>query len=167
MDDGVNTTMIQDWVDRLGRGDPAARSTLLECARDRLARIARKMLKDFPGVGRWEQTDDVLQNALIRLDRALKMVVPPTARDFFRLAAAQIRRELIDLARRYSGPENPAAHHSTCIGSAGPATNAASPGRRTRHMTRSGWHAGPSSTASSTRSTKSIASSSTCCGTRA
>ena len=29
---------------------------------------------------------------------------PLSVRDFFRLAAALIRRELIDLARRYSGP---------------------------------------------------------------
>jgi RNA polymerase sigma-70 factor (ECF subfamily) len=61
------------------------------------------MLRDFPGVHRWEQTDDVLQNALMRLCRALGEVQPPTAADFFGLAAAQIRRELIDLARRYSG----------------------------------------------------------------
>jgi len=61
------------------------------------------MLRDFPGVHRWEQTDDVLQNAVVRLCRALGEVRPPTAADFFRLAAAQIRRELIDMARRYSG----------------------------------------------------------------
>jgi RNA polymerase sigma-70 factor (ECF subfamily) len=61
------------------------------------------MLRDFPGVHRWELTDDVLQNAVVRLCRALGEVRPPTAADFFRLAAAQIRRELLDLARRYSG----------------------------------------------------------------
>jgi RNA polymerase sigma factor (sigma-70 family) len=106
------TTVIQGWIDRLRSGDDSARAALLDCACDRLARLARKMLKGYPGVARWEQTDDVLQNALIRLDRALTAVAPPTARDFFRLAAAQIRRELIDLARRYSGPEGPVAHHS-------------------------------------------------------
>jgi RNA polymerase sigma-70 factor (ECF subfamily) len=105
--------VIQGWIDRLRAGDDSARAALLDCACERLARLARKMLKGYPGVGRWEQTDDVLQNALIRLDRALKAVTPPTARDFFRLAAAQIRRELIDLARRYSGPEGLAARHSS------------------------------------------------------
>ena len=114
------TTIIQGWIDRLRQGDDCAGAALLDCATARLARLARKMLKGYPGVGRWEQTDDVLQNALIRLDRALKTVAPPTARDFFRLAAAQIRRELIDLARRYSGPEGLGAHHSTCAGSDSP-----------------------------------------------
>jgi RNA polymerase sigma factor (sigma-70 family) len=111
------TIVIRGCIERLRQGDDSARAALLDCAAERLARLARKMLKGYPGVGRWEQTDDVLQNALVRLDRALKAVVPPTSRDFFRLAAAQIRRELIDLARRYSGPEGLGAHHSTCAGS--------------------------------------------------
>jgi RNA polymerase sigma factor (sigma-70 family) len=92
----------------------------VNCACDRLTKLARKMLRGRPVVCRWEQTDEVLQNALVRLDRALKAVAPPTARDFFHLAAAQIRRELIGLARRYAGPEGLGAHHSTCAGSEQP-----------------------------------------------
>jgi RNA polymerase sigma-70 factor (ECF subfamily) len=110
------TTVIQGLIDRLRAGDDSARASLIDCASERLTRLARKMLKSYPGVGRWEQTDDVLQNALIRLDRALKAIGPPTVRDFFRLAAAQIRRELIDLARRHSGPEGLGAHCSTLAG---------------------------------------------------
>jgi RNA polymerase sigma-70 factor (ECF subfamily) len=110
------TTLIQAWIDRLRAGDDSARAALLDTACERLTRLARKMLRGYPGVGRWEQTDDVLQNALIRLDRALKTVTPPTARDFFRLAAAQIRRELIDLARRHSGPEGLGARHASWAG---------------------------------------------------
>jgi RNA polymerase sigma-70 factor (ECF subfamily) len=74
------------------------------------------MLRDFPGVHRWEQTDDVLQNAVVRLCRALGDVRPPTAADFFRLAAMQIRRELLDLARRYSGGRGLAAHRAAVNG---------------------------------------------------
>jgi RNA polymerase sigma factor (sigma-70 family) len=110
------TIIIQGWIERLRDGDNLARAALLDCACERLTLMVRKMLKGYPGVARWEQTDDVLQNALLRLDRALKAVSPPTSRDFFRLAAAQIRRELIDLARRYSGHEGLGAHHSTCAG---------------------------------------------------
>jgi RNA polymerase sigma-70 factor (ECF subfamily) len=107
------TSIIQGCISRLRVGDESARAALLDCAADRLARLARKMLKGYPGVARWEQTDDVAQNALIRLDRALRAVAPPTARDFFRLAAAQVRRELIDLARHYQGPRGLGAHHAT------------------------------------------------------
>jgi RNA polymerase sigma-70 factor (ECF subfamily) len=112
---GDRTTVIQSCVDRLRAGDESARAALLGCAAERLARLTRKMLRGYPGVARWEEPDDVLQNALIRLDRALKAITPTTARGFFRLAAAQVRRELIDLARHYYGPRGLGAHHSTRV----------------------------------------------------
>ncbi len=104
-----HSTRIQGCLDRMRAGDLSARSELLAHSSSRLTRLTRKMLRDFPGVHRWEQTDDVLQNAVIRLCRALGDVQPPTAGDYFRLAAAQIRRELLDLARRYSGARGQAA----------------------------------------------------------
>jgi RNA polymerase sigma-70 factor (ECF subfamily) len=93
------------WIDRLRAGDPAARNELIRHSRDRLRLLTRQMLRSFPGVRQWEETSDVLQNVLLRLDRALQAVTPPTPRDFLRLATAQIRRELIDLARHHGGPE--------------------------------------------------------------
>jgi RNA polymerase sigma factor (sigma-70 family) len=107
------SSTVQVLIDRLCEGDDSARERLLARAFDRLRRLARKMLKCYPGVSRWEQTDDVLQNAVIRLDRALRSVAPPTAKDFFHLAAAELRRELLDLARRYGGPEGIGTHHSS------------------------------------------------------
>jgi RNA polymerase sigma-70 factor (ECF subfamily) len=98
-------TQIQNCIDRLRSGDATARDALFVYASERLSRLTRVMLREFPGVHRWEQTDDVLQNASVRLCRALSEVQPPTVADFFRLAAAQIRRELLDLARRYSGAQ--------------------------------------------------------------
>jgi RNA polymerase sigma-70 factor (ECF subfamily) len=77
------------------------------------------MLTNYPKVARWEQTDDVLQQALIRLDRALQKVTPPTAREFFYLAAAVIRRELIALARHYYGPHGMGRHHISWDGRGG------------------------------------------------
>jgi RNA polymerase sigma-70 factor (ECF subfamily) len=108
-----STTVVQAWIDCLRAGDAAARDELLASSCDRLNRLTRKMLKDYPGVRRWEETGDVLQNALLRLCRALREVTPPTARDYFRLAALQIRRELLDLARHYYGPHGAGAHHAS------------------------------------------------------
>jgi RNA polymerase sigma-70 factor (ECF subfamily) len=113
VNDPGRTTVIQGWIDRLQHGEESARAGLLECANDRLGRLARKMIRGYPGVARWEQAEDVLQNALIRLDRALRDAAPPTALDFYRLASTQLRRELIDLARRYAGPEGHGARHAT------------------------------------------------------
>jgi len=107
------TTQIQKWIILLQAGDASARDELLNRACDRLRRLTHKMLKSYPGVARWEQTDDVFQNATIRLCRALNESAPKSARHFFKLAALQIRRELIDLSRHHFGREGAGAHHDT------------------------------------------------------
>jgi RNA polymerase sigma-70 factor (ECF subfamily) len=107
------TTMIGQLLGRLRAGDGSARDELLSLACVRLTRLARKMLRSYPGVARWEQTDDVLQNAAIRLCRALKELTLESPRSFFNLAAVQMRRELIDLARHHYGPRGIGAHHES------------------------------------------------------
>jgi RNA polymerase sigma factor (sigma-70 family) len=64
-------------------------------------------------LGESVETDDVLQNALVRLLRALREVRPESMRHFFALAAEQMRRELLDLARHYYGPHGHGAHHAS------------------------------------------------------
>jgi RNA polymerase sigma-70 factor (ECF subfamily) len=107
------TVRLQRQLDRLKAGDTAARRELLTVACGRLERLARKMLRADGRLTRWEQTDDVLQGGLIRLHRALAEVVPDSPRDFYRLAALQIRRELIDLARHHYGPAGAAGRHDS------------------------------------------------------
>src|SRR5262245_58854203 len=73
------------------------------------------MLRDFARLKRWDDNGDVLQNALVRLWNALVYVAPSSARHFYALAALQIRRELIDLARQYYGPEGMGAKHASNV----------------------------------------------------
>ncbi len=101
---------LQLKLERMRGGDMAARDELLKGVGARLEKLARKMLRKYPHVRRWTETGDVLQNSLIRLLRALESIRPKTTRDFFNLAAVQIRRELIDMARHYFGPHGPAAN---------------------------------------------------------
>jgi RNA polymerase sigma factor (sigma-70 family) len=119
MSDGpTNTThtVLREHLSRFRRGEAGALNELIALAGERLRALARRMLRDYPRVRRWSQTDDVLQSALVRLCRALEQVRPATARDFYALATTQVRRELIDLARHYAGPENAAAHHESTDG---------------------------------------------------
>jgi RNA polymerase sigma factor (sigma-70 family) len=88
-----------DFVD-----DVAARDALIRHSAMRLEALTRRMLRRHPRLRRWEQTEDVFQNALVRLNRALQALKPETARQYYALATTQIRRELIDLARHYRGP---------------------------------------------------------------
>ena len=98
------TTHVQQCLERLRRGDESARELLLESTCERLRQLASMMLRNYSRVHRYEETADVLNNALIRLNRALTSQTPESPRHYFRLAALQIRRELKDLAKRYFGP---------------------------------------------------------------
>ena len=104
---------LDGLLERLRNGDPAARGEVINLACERLRRLTRRMLRDYPAVHRWSETDDVLQGAMIRLHRSLSQVRPESERRFFGLAATQIRRELIDLARHHLGPEGHGANHHT------------------------------------------------------
>jgi len=104
---------IAACLDRLATGDLAARDRIIEVCGERLRLLARRMLARFPAVRRWDDTDDVFQNAAMRLHRALGETRPESPRSIMALAATQLHRELIDLARRHAGPMSFAANHAT------------------------------------------------------
>lgn len=103
-------------LDRLAAGDLAARDTIIELCGGRLRTLASRMLARFPNVRRWDDTDDVFQNAAMRLHRALGQLKLDSPRSVMALAATQIHRELIDLARRHARPGSFAANHRTRAG---------------------------------------------------
>lgn len=113
MDQIQGETRIGASLERLAAGDAAAREDLIAWATERMREIAHRMLRTFPVVRRWEETDDVVQNAALRLDRALRHTVPLDARGLIGLAATQVRRELLDLAKKHRGPESYGANHET------------------------------------------------------
>jgi RNA polymerase sigma-70 factor (ECF subfamily) len=104
MQSELHTTALCDLLERFQGGDPLAVEELFRRAGDRLERLARAMLKRFPLVRQREQTDDVLQEALLSLLGALRQVRFSSTREFYALAAEHIRRRLLDLHRRHSGP---------------------------------------------------------------
>lgn len=107
-----STVVVQRLLDLLKAGDSEASRRLLDVTMERLRVLARKIWADIPGVERWEEIDDLVQNSSLRLWKALEKHHPPTPLDYFRLAAAVIRRELIDLSRRYFGPQGLGANHA-------------------------------------------------------
>jgi RNA polymerase sigma-70 factor (ECF subfamily) len=89
------------------------RTALFDIAYGRMQSLGSRMIRGFPHVRRWSDTADVVQAAALRLHRALADVDLRDPRHVLRLAALQIRRELLDLARKYASPESFAAHHET------------------------------------------------------
>lgn len=113
----MDTHGIEVWIAQLASSNSptrqAGRDGLLSFAIDHMRAVAHRMMRGFPGVRRWDETDDVVQGAALRLTRALDAVVPVDARHVLGLIAMQVRRELVDLARRYGGSESFARHHET------------------------------------------------------
>jgi len=93
--------------------DPAAFDVLIQHVSSRLCALVHRMLSHYPQVRRWEQTDDVFQEVLLRLNRALYEVKPQSAAAFFGLATTLLRRTLIDLARHYHGVYGLGAKHES------------------------------------------------------
>lgn len=119
MTDGCHSAEhIQVCIERLAEGDDQACAELINHSATRLATLTDRMFKDYPRLRRWEQTEDICQNASVRLWKALRETRPATPAEFHRLAALQIRRELIDQVRRHFGPEGIGANHASnaCIG---------------------------------------------------
>jgi RNA polymerase sigma factor (sigma-70 family) len=108
-----DTSVLNGLIGRIRGGDQAARNELAVRIQNRLERLANRMLRSYPGVERWEEMHDVLQNAFLRLFRALETVSPANTRALFGLATEHIRRELIDLARHYQGPHGLGANYQS------------------------------------------------------
>lgn len=102
-------------LERLAAGDDSARDEILEVCNERLRTLSSRLLGKFARVRRWDNTDDVAQNAALRLYRALGESVPSSPRGLMGLMATQIQRELIDLARKHAGPMSYAANHGTNV----------------------------------------------------
>jgi len=114
MTDSANQqTVMQERLEQAIAGDAAAVDALLRHFGARLNVLTRRMLGSYERVKRWADTEDVLQNALVRLLASLREVRPATPREFLALATLQIRRELIDQARHFYGPQGMGAHHDS------------------------------------------------------
>lgn len=121
MSDETISDQLQLYLDRLRAGDTSVHTSLWDLVNDRLTLLAQRLKRGpYRRVGAWEQTEDVAQNARMRLIRALSAQVPATPRDFYGLANLQIRRELLDIIRQHAGrsgdrkpmaelPEDPSA----------------------------------------------------------
>lgn len=113
--DDLTSPALAACLQGLAEGDLAARDRIIELCASRLRTLAHRMLRRFPGVRRWDDTDDVFQNAAMRLHRALGDVPVRSARSVMALAATQLHRELIDLARHHSGPLSYEANHASNV----------------------------------------------------
>ncbi|MCA9134276.1 MAG: sigma-70 family RNA polymerase sigma factor [Planctomycetales bacterium] len=112
----MNEPDIVELVQRMRRGDSAAREILAARIYERLVHLARRMRQGSPlAVRRWEQTEDLAHAAWFRIQRVLEnenLTIQDEVH-LLRLAARHLRFELIDLYRKHSGAQGLAANHQT------------------------------------------------------
>jgi len=104
-DPSLETVQLREYVQRWQAGDSKAADELLRRIGERVERLVRRMLRGYPNVRSWADTGDIFQGAVCRLLNTLRKLAPANTRDFFNLAAVHIRRELLDLARKYAGKQ--------------------------------------------------------------
>jgi RNA polymerase sigma factor (sigma-70 family) len=95
-----STARIQRCLDRLRAGDERARGELIHVSFRRLYQLTQKLARPFSNVKSLEDTEGIFSLAYERLWTSLREIVPESVRQFFALAAKQIRWTLLDLARR-------------------------------------------------------------------
>jgi len=106
-------TRLASLVAKAQAGDREAVAELISHSIDRLYILTRRMLQTFPRLHRWEETDDVFQNAMIRLQKALEQIQIESLKHFYNLAALQIRRELLEMNRVHFGKFGIGANHKS------------------------------------------------------
>jgi RNA polymerase sigma-70 factor (ECF subfamily) len=107
--------LLTECFEAIARGDLTARDRIVEACSERLRCLTHKILRRYPGVRRYDDTDDVFQGAILRLHNALGQMAlaGESPRSLMALGAIQIHRELVDLARRYTASSSYQANHDT------------------------------------------------------
>lgn len=95
----TSSNELQHLLDRLRAGDDSVRDAVLQHSLERFQALASRMFQRERLLRTINETDDVLQKALVRLHAALRRVRPADARALFGLAARQIRWVLKNLAQ--------------------------------------------------------------------
>lgn len=96
---------LQVLLDKLRSGDDvqSVKDQLIALAYQRLQLMARRMLGLYDRHKLDEETNGLVAEAYLRLNRSLSDLQPETVRQFFGLAALQMRRHLLDKLRAIHG----------------------------------------------------------------
>jgi RNA polymerase sigma factor (sigma-70 family) len=114
-----STSAVDQLLQRMRDGDANCQDDLFAAIYQRLESLAQHMLRRFPGVGRCDETGDVLHDALIRLMRSLEKARPASEKKLLARGRELVRRELDNLAHRYAGPAWGTTHDRKRAGEGG------------------------------------------------
>jgi RNA polymerase sigma factor (sigma-70 family) len=115
-----DTQRLHNCVKQWQKGSAEAADVLVRALGERMERLSRRMLRRYPAVRACADTADLLQGSILRLLSSLRRIQPESTRHFFNLAAAHVRRELLDLGRRFNKPNTGMAGGERAAAAVGP-----------------------------------------------
>lgn len=108
--------VLADNLAGLQRGEQEALNQVIAACQFQIEKLARRQLEYHPEFRREaKDTGDIVQEASYSLSEALKTVQPESEQHLLRLAAMHVRRRMIDLARKFRGPQSPVALRATNV----------------------------------------------------
>ncbi|WP_296456317.1 sigma-70 family RNA polymerase sigma factor [Rubinisphaera sp.] len=109
--ENVDADEVEEIITRLNAGDEAAKEELITAAYNRMMAMTRKIKRSYQNVNRWEQTEDIFQQAAVRMHKALVSMEINDEQHFWRLTAQHIRWTLIEVSRKHYGPNGVGKNH--------------------------------------------------------
>jgi RNA polymerase sigma factor (sigma-70 family) len=100
-----HSTTLRYWLGKHNAGDPAAMSELLRFSQDRILAHIRHQFKAFNRLARYVDTEDVLVDVQFKVSQTFRAEPFTDLMHFLRLTARMARNQMVDLTRRYFGPQ--------------------------------------------------------------
>lgn len=117
-DELFSTEQFENMLRNFDPDQPESLNDLIQYSKNRLRLLAHRLFANESQLSRWEQTDDVVQNAMMDLCNTLRREKPTTKNSFFALAFTIIRHKILDMARSLRRENADALYHHHTTGAA-------------------------------------------------
>jgi RNA polymerase sigma factor (sigma-70 family) len=112
--ESISTVSLLRWIVLLQTGDTSAAEPEFQRIMKSVRRLALASFRKFPRVARFTELDDIVNGSMVRLLSALRTIRPANTQEFYAVSNAMIRRELLDLIKKFYGP-NGAGTNETIV----------------------------------------------------
>jgi RNA polymerase sigma factor (sigma-70 family) len=95
--------LVDDCLNHLNSGDHSVLERLVEHSYERFRVFASRQLRHFPTAKKYNDTQDILHDVLLKMLKKIKSNPPSCAQEFFAIVSRDIRNHLVDQLRYFLG----------------------------------------------------------------
>lgn len=123
-----HSTTLRYWLARHNVGDPAALNELLKFSQDRILEHIRGRFHPSDRLRRFVDSQDILVAVQVDLVKSFRTAPVNDLMHFLRLTGCLARNRMVDLVRRYFGPNGPGTREVHLPADEGPGSGGPRPG---------------------------------------